>query len=246
MKLALHGILFDIGVSSQQIDNPARGFSFGKDGPLDMRMCADPVYGDKFDSLANRSLTAEFVVNAYTEESLAEIIKKFGEERRARSIARAIVQTRQIMPISRTKILADVVARAIVGAEKRKTETDPSIFVQGHQHPASRTFQALRIYINDELNELRLGLKASEELLKPGGSLVVLTFHSLEDRIVKDFMKVSSGKKQGLGLRYWKHAFGKGSKGIEIIRSRKYPGQLSYAQLDEQMQTLYSHWNWTK
>jgi len=162
------GILADVGVSSLQFDNPARGFSFQAEGMLDMRM--NP----------QAELTAEQVVNHSDERELADVIYEFGEERRSRRIARAIVRSR---PIRTTVQLADVVSAA---ARPMKHE---------RIHPATRTFQALRIFVNRELDELRGLLNAAPLLLKPGGRVVIISFHSLEDRIVKDAFR--DGVKQG-------------------------------------------------
>jgi 16S rRNA (cytosine1402-N4)-methyltransferase len=162
------GLLADIGVSSLQFDDPARGFSFQAEGPLDMRM--NP----------QSELTAEQVVNHMDERELADVIYEFGEERRSRRIARAIVRSR---PIGSTAELAGVVLAA---ARPMKHE---------RIHPATRTFQALRIFVNRELDDLRALLSAAPQVLKPGGRLVIISFHSLEDRIVKDAMR--EGAKQG-------------------------------------------------
>ncbi|MGA7381919.1 MAG: 16S rRNA (cytosine(1402)-N(4))-methyltransferase RsmH [Terriglobales bacterium] len=162
------GILADVGVSSLQFDDPARGFSFQAEGPLDMRM--NP----------QAELTAEQVVNHFDERELADVIYEFGEERRSRRIARAIVRSR---PIRTTAQLADVVSAA---ARPMKQE---------RIHPATRTFQALRIFVNHELDELRGLLNAAPRMLKPGGRVVIISFHSLEDRIVKDAFR--EGMKQG-------------------------------------------------
>jgi 16S rRNA (cytosine1402-N4)-methyltransferase len=155
------GILADIGVSSLQLDDAARGFSFQADGPLDMRM----------DPRGERS--AEQVVNHLDERQLADVIYEFGEERRSRRIARAICRSR---PIRSTAHLADVISAAArpMNSESRRI------------HPATRTFQALRIFVNRELEDLQALLKAAPRILKPGGRVVVISFHSLEDRIVKD------------------------------------------------------------
>ena len=155
------GLLADIGVSSLQLDDAARGFSFQADGPLDMRM----------DPRSERS--AEQVVNHLDERQLADVIYEFGEERRSRRIARAIVRSR---PIRSTAHLADVISAAArpMNSESRRI------------HPATRTFQALRIFVNRELDDLRALLEAAPRILKPGGRVVVISFHSLEDRIVKD------------------------------------------------------------
>jgi 16S rRNA (cytosine1402-N4)-methyltransferase len=158
---SVDGILADIGVSSLQLDDAARGFSFQAEGPLDMRM--DPT----------SERTAEQVVNHLDERQLADVIYEFGEERRSRRIARAICRSR---PIRSTAQLADVIsaaARPMNQAERRI-------------HPATRTFQALRIFVNRELDDLKALLEAAPRILKPGGRVVVISFHSLEDRIVKD------------------------------------------------------------
>lgn len=161
------GVALDIGVSSPQIDEPARGFSFRHDGPLDMRMGADGP-------------TAADVVNTADEATLADIIERYGEERFARRIARAIVVARAQQPITRTAQLAEIVR----GVVRRATDGID---------PATRTFQAIRIYVNDEIGELQRGLAAAERLLVPGGRLAVVSFHSLEDREVKSFLKRRSG-----------------------------------------------------
>ena len=174
------GVVLDIGVSSMQLDQAERGFSFQTDGPLDMRMsvAVDPLTGDAVD--AGES-AADFV-NTASEEAIANVIYTFGEEHKSRSIARAIVRARTEKPFTRTLELADVVLRVFHGRK-----------IDG-RHPATRTFQALRIYVNDELGELATALHAAERILKPGGRLVVVTFHSLEDRIVKKFFSSRSGK----------------------------------------------------
>ncbi|QCN94915.1 16S rRNA (cytosine(1402)-N(4))-methyltransferase RsmH [Azospirillum argentinense] len=164
---SVDGVALDIGVSSPQIDEPERGFSFRFDGPLDMRMGRDGP-------------TAADVVNTATQDELADIIFHYGEERMARRVARAIIAARLDTPFARTKQLADVV-RSVVPKGKGDAID-----------PATRTFQALRIHVNDELGELRRGLAAAESLLKPGGRLAVVSFHSLEDREVKTFLKERS------------------------------------------------------
>ncbi len=161
------GILLDIGVSSYQLDTSERGFSFGAPGPLDMRM--DPTAGT----------TAADLVNTLPEAELAELIYRWGEERAARRIARRIVERRRTASITSTEELAEMVKRAVGGKATRI-------------HPATRTFQALRIAVNDELRALEEALPAAIELLEPGGRLAVITFHSLEDRIVKQFMQRES------------------------------------------------------
>jgi len=167
---AADGVAFDLGVSSPQIDDPARGFSFQADGPLDMRMTP------------SGSSAADFV-NTAAETTIADVIYRFGEERHARRIARAIVRRRRERPLARTGELVDAIVQAV--GPQREGE---------RLHPATRTFQALRIHINDELTELRLGLAASERLLRSGGRLAVVAFHSLEDRIVKQFLTERSGR----------------------------------------------------
>ena len=167
------GVVLDIGVSSMQIDQPERGFSFQSDGPLDMRMSQTGPHAGP---------SAADIVNTLDADPLADILFQFGEERRSRQIARAIVMDRAKEPFMRTKQLADLICRVL------KT---PKI---DGRHAATRTFQALRIYVNDELGELERGLQAAERILKPGGRLVVVTFHSLEDRIVKDFFRTRSGR----------------------------------------------------
>lgn len=166
---AVDGVALDLGVSSAQLDEAGRGFSFQQDGPLDMRM-------------SRSGPTAADVVNSLSERDLARVIAVLGEERRARAIARAIVEARAERPIERTGQLAAVVSRVL---GRRADDA---------KHPATRTFQALRIYVNDELAELARGLLAAEQLLKEGGRLVVVTFHSLEDRIVKRFFSERSGR----------------------------------------------------
>lgn len=164
---AVDGIVLDLGVSSDQLDQAERGFSFQNDGPLDMRM-------------GSTGISAAGIVNTYSEQALAGIIYVFGEEEKANSVARAIVAARVKGPITRTGELASLCARS---AARPK----PGI------HPATRTFQALRIYVNDELGELARGLAAAENLLKPGGRLAVVSFHSLEDRMVKRFLAERTG-----------------------------------------------------
>lgn len=156
-------ILLDLGLSSPHLDDPERGFSFQKEGPLDMR----------FDK--SQPLTAEKVVNSYPEKDLADIIFHYGEERRSRLIARAITQARKDSPIKTTTQLAEIIAKTVRG--------------KARIHPATLTFQALRIYVNRELEVLKNVLESSLKLLKKGGRLVVISYHSLEDRIVKNFFR---------------------------------------------------------
>lgn len=159
------GVALDIGVSSPQLDEAGRGFSFRFDGPLDMRM-------------GRHGATAADVVNGAGEDELADIIFHLGEERHARRIARAIAAARRLAPITRTAQLAEVIRGAVPGRGGRDGID-----------PATRTFQALRIHVNDELGELSRGLSAAERILSPGGRLAVVSFHSLEDRVVKNFLK---------------------------------------------------------
>jgi 16S rRNA (cytosine1402-N4)-methyltransferase len=170
---SLDGMMADLGVSSLQLGDPARGFSFQAEGPLDMRM--NPMSGE----------TAEQVVNHIDERELADVIYEFGEERRSRRIARAIVRSR---PIRTTRQLVEVISAAARPMKLGQHKYD-------RIHPATRTFQALRIFVNRELDDLKALLEASPRVLKPGGRLVVISFHSLEDRIVKDALR--EGAKQG-------------------------------------------------
>jgi 16S rRNA (cytosine1402-N4)-methyltransferase len=165
------GVVLDLGISSMQLEQAERGFSFRLDGPLDMRMTGE-------------GSSAAEVVNAASERDLSSIIYTLGEERFSRGIARAIVRARQHGPIAGTKALADIVAGAV--------RTKPSDI-----HPATRTFQALRIFVNDELHELAQALIAAERILRPGGRLAVVSFHSLEDRIVKTFLAARSETRGG-------------------------------------------------
>lgn len=163
----IDGIAFDLGVSSMQLDNAERGFSFRANGPLDMRMSKD-------------GMTAADVVNKFSEQELADIIYKYGEERASRRIAKTIIEVRAEKPITTTTELARLI-RGVVKKSKDKID------------PATRTFQALRIYVNDELGDLERGLRAAEALLAPGGRMAVVSFHSLEDKIVKGFLRDRSG-----------------------------------------------------
>jgi len=158
------GVLLDLGVSSPQLDEARRGFSFAKDGPLDMRM--DPTRGES---------AAQWLARA-EENEIREVVHAYGEERFAKGIARAIVAAREVEPIRSTKQLAEIVGRAVRTREPG-------------QHPATRTFQALRIHVNQELEELEVTLPQAANLLEKGGRLAVVSFHSLEDRIVKRFMR---------------------------------------------------------
>ncbi|WP_350305042.1 16S rRNA (cytosine(1402)-N(4))-methyltransferase RsmH [Photorhabdus viridis] len=172
----IDGVLLDLGVSSPQLDDPERGFSFMRDGPLDMRM--DPTRGQS---------AAEWLMKADADD-IAWVLKTFGEERFAKRIARAIVTRNQEEPITRTKALADLIAQASPVKEK-------------HKHPATRSFQAIRIYINSELEEIEQALAGALQALAPQGRLSVISFHSLEDRIVKRFIRHNSrGPQVPVGL----------------------------------------------
>jgi 16S rRNA (cytosine1402-N4)-methyltransferase len=174
---AVDGMALDLGVSSMQIDDPARGFSFREDGPLDMRMSGTE---------SSDGPSAADLVNSADEEDLADIIYNYGDERFSRAIARAIVAARKDTPITRTAALADIV-RGAVRRRAGKPRAQETI------DPATRTFQALRIHVNDELGELDRGLAAAETLLRPAGRLAVVSFHSLEDRRVKSFLAARCG-----------------------------------------------------
>ena len=171
---SVDGVVMDVGVSSMQLDQPERGFSFRQGGPLDMRMGHDGP-------------TAADVIAVASEADLAKIIYIFGEERYSRAVAKAIVAARAEAPITTTRALAEIVSKVVWARP-------------GEIHPATRTFQALRIFVNQELDELHLALSAAEQVLKPGGRLVVVSFHSLEDRIVKNFF--SERGKTGGGSRH--------------------------------------------
>jgi 16S rRNA (cytosine1402-N4)-methyltransferase len=164
---AVDGVTLDLGVSSMQIDDPARGFSFQKDGPLDMRM-------------ETEGISAADLINTASEAELADIFWRFGEERHSRRVARAIATDRKTEPFTGTRQLAELVRRVV---PRSKDGIDP----------ATRVFQGLRIAVNDELGEVERGLAAAERLLAEGGRLAVVAFHSLEDRMVKDFLKPRSG-----------------------------------------------------
>ena len=159
------GILFDIGVSSVEIDESSRGFSYMQNGPLDMRM-------DQ-----NSNLTAESIINNYSQEELIKIFREYGEEKHSNKIAKRIIEEREKKPIKETSQLVEIIDKCYPYKEKR------------HSHPAKKVFQALRIEVNNELEELKVALKSSLDLLNVGGRLVVITFHSLEDRICKNIFK---------------------------------------------------------
>ncbi len=213
------GILLDLGVSSPQLDDPQRGFSFQHDGPLDMRM--DP----------NSGITVADWLAGAKEAEIAEVIKTYGEERFAKRIAQAIIIARDETPITTTAQLAALISKAIPRHEK-------------HKHPATRSFQALRIFINRELQDLEAGLQQSIEVLAPGGRLAVISFHSLEDRIVKRFIRkhsqgevlprklpVTGGGKQG-ALR----AIGKASRSTEAECQRNPRARSAVLRIAERMQ----------
>lgn len=168
LGLPVDGVVFDIGLSSMQLETPERGFSFQREGPLDMRMGLDGV-------------DAAAIVATFSSYELADLFIRYGEEHYAHAIARAIVTERAQNPIRTTTDLALLVSRVAGKKEARRVST----------HPATRVFQALRIAVNQELDELRLGLQAAQRVLRPGGRLVVVSFHSLEDRIVKRFLQSS-------------------------------------------------------
>lgn len=173
---AVDGVMLDIGVSSFQLDQGGRGFSFMRDGPLDMRM-------------GQSGPSARDVVNHMPESGLVAVIRQLGEERQARRIAKTICERRIVKPFTSTSDLAETVETALGGRRGKKT------------HPATLTFQAIRMYVNDELGELARGLVAAERMLAPGGRLVVVSFHSLEDRLVKRFFRERAGALGG-GSRY--------------------------------------------
>jgi 16S rRNA (cytosine1402-N4)-methyltransferase len=193
----VNAVVLDIGVSSFQIDEGDRGFSFRENGPLDMRM-------------SQSGESAADIVNTYDETDLADIIYKYGEERRSRQVATAIIEARKENPITTTGQLARII-RSVVWPAKDKID------------PATRTFQGLRIYVNDELGELERGLQAAEDILLPGGRLVVVTFHSLEDRIVKNFFKDRSGT-MARGNRYLPDDQQTGPKATFEVLKRKPTG----------------------
>lgn len=170
------GVVLDLGVSSMQLDQPERGFSFLREGPLDMRM-------------SGQGRSAADLVNGASEEDLADILYHYGEERQSRRIARAICRARAEAPIETTTQLVEIV-------EKQLPHPKP-----GQSHPATRSFQAIRIAVNDEFGQLAAGLEAAERALKPGGKLAVVTFHSLEDRVVKRYLQLASSAGGG-GSRY--------------------------------------------
>ncbi len=192
------GVLLDLGVSSPQFDDAERGFSFLRDGPLDMRM--NPAAGEPASAWIARAKDSE----------IADVLFQYGEERASRRIARRIVETREQTPITRTAQLADIIARALHGPRQKI-------------HPATRSFQAIRIFINRELDVLAQALQAAAKVLAPGGRLVVISFHSLEDRIVKRFMRDAHDtgtSASGPVLRRVGRAFPGGAECAENPRAR--------------------------
>jgi 16S rRNA (cytosine1402-N4)-methyltransferase len=190
----LDGVVLDLGVSSFQLDDVARGFSFRGDGPLDMRM-------------AQHGPTAADLVNALPERELADTLYELGEERRSRAIAKAIVAERAVAPITTTARLAGII-RAIVPPDRSGID------------PATRSFQALRIRVNDELGEIERGLAQAAELLGPGGRLVVVAFHSLEDRLVKRFMAEAAGRAPAPSRHDPAGLFGRGDAGWRLLTGK--------------------------
>ncbi|NNF76568.1 MAG: 16S rRNA (cytosine(1402)-N(4))-methyltransferase RsmH [Rhizobiales bacterium] len=201
---SVDGVTLDLGVSSMQLDEAGRGFSFRADGPLDMRM--DQGRGTETPSAAE-------VVNSASEGLLVRIISVLGEEKRAKAVARAIIRARDEGPITGTLQLAQLVERAVPVHPGRRTI-----------HPATRTFQALRIFVNRELEELANGLAAAEELIGPGGRLAVVSFHSLEDRIVKRFFAERTGR-TGRGSRHMPEQIETAPSFREVFRGAREPGE---------------------
>ncbi|XP_008001831.1 12S rRNA N(4)-cytidine methyltransferase METTL15 isoform X1 [Chlorocebus sabaeus] len=208
------GVLMDLGCSSMQLDTPERGFSLWKDGPLDMRMD-----GGRYPDMP----TAADVVNALDQPALASILRTYGEEKHAKKIASAIVQARSIYPITRTQQLASIVA----GAFPPSAIYARKDLLQRSTHIATKTFQALRIFVNNELNELYTGLKTAQKFLRPGGRLVALSFHSLEDRIVKRFLLgISMTERFNLSVRQQvmkTSQLGSGHENTEEVSMRRAP-----------------------
>lgn len=200
----LDGVVLDLGVSSMQLDQPERGFSFLRDGPLDMRM-------------SQSGPSAADLVNEADEGALADILYHYGEERASRRIARAIVEARKSAPYESTKQLVATIERCLPRPKP------------GQSHPATRSFQALRIAVNDEFGQLIEGLEAAERALKPGGKLAVVTFHSLEDRVVKRFFQARSGRAPG-GSRYAPEAAPEAAAFDLVTRKGVGPDEIELAQ----------------
>jgi len=198
------GVALDLGVSSMQLDEAERGFSFMRDGPLDMRMGADGP-------------TAADLVNTAEQAELARIFWLYGEEKKSRRIAAALVRRRAEQPFERTLDLAEAVERAVGGRKGAKV------------HPATRVFQALRIAVNEELAELEAGLEAAEKVLKAGGRLAVVTFHSLEDRIVKAFLTERSGRMPGASRHAPPQAQGPEPTFVLLFNGHRSPGEAEIA-----------------
>lgn len=208
---AFDGVVFDLGVSSMQLDQPERGFSFQADGPLDMRMESLGLLNTRQAGVGAekkaQGLSAADVVNTFDEADLADIIFRLGEEKRSRAIAKAIVARRAEEPFSRTLELANLIQKVLGRGPQGK-------------HPATRTFQALRMFVNDELGQLIAGLAGAERALKPGGRLVVVTFHSIEDRVVKRFINSRGGKTEGVSRHMPVPNAPKHAPSFQIINSR--------------------------
>lgn len=200
----LDGVVLDLGVSSMQLDQAERGFSFLRDGPLDMRM-------------SQSGPSAADLVNEADEGALADILYHYGEERASRRIARAIVEARKSAPYESTKQLVATIERCLPRPKP------------GQSHPATRSFQALRIAVNDEFGQLIAGLEAAERALKPGGKLAVVTFHSLEDRVVKRFFQARSGRAPG-GSRYAPEAAPEAAAFDLVTRKGVGPDEIELAQ----------------
>ena len=200
----LDGVVLDLGVSSMQLDQAERGFSFLRDGPLDMRM-------------SQSGPSAADLVNEAEEGALADILYHYGEERASRRIARAIVEGRKAAPYESTKQLVATIERCLPRPKP------------GQSHPATRSFQALRIAVNDEFGQLIAGLEAAERALKPGGKLAVVTFHSLEDRVVKRFFQARSGRAPG-GSRYAPEAAPEAAAFDLVTRKGVGPDEIELAQ----------------
>ena len=199
-------IIFDLGLSSNQLEDPQRGFSFLKNGPLNMNM-------------GQSKLLATDIINSYSEKEIANIIFKFGEERHAKKIARSIVKYRKLKVIKSTVELAKLVSKSIPRIRSKKI------------NPATKTFQALRIYVNDELNELKIALNKSYHLLAPEGKLIIVSFQSLEDKIVKDFFNHKSGKKWR-SSRHYPELAEKGPITLKIITKKPIRPEESEIQLN--------------
>ena len=200
----LDGVVLDLGVSSMQLDQAGRGFSFLRDGPLDMRM-------------SQSGPSAADLVNTAEEGALADILYHYGEERASRRIARAIVEARKSAPYESTKQLVATIERCLPRPKP------------GQSHPATRSFQALRIAVNDEFGQLIAGLEAAERALKPGGKLAVVTFHSLEDRVVKRFFQARAGRAPG-GSRYAPEAAPEAAAFDLVTRKGVGPDEIELAQ----------------